>query len=137
MNRIIKFRGYSPVTKGWVYGLLIPQKKYGEIIYHIAPFVKNGSIEGVEVEPESIGQFTGMTDKNGREIYEGDIVRYRTTDERFRKNPSFTVLDINYDEKSARFQAGDIYWDRLWSPKLEVIGNTHDNPELLKNRKND
>jgi len=132
MNRIIKFRGYSPITKGWVYGHLIPQKKYGEIIYHIAPFVRNGSIEGVEVEPASIGQFTGLLDKNGKEVYEGDIVRYRTTDERFRKNPRYTIVDIHYTDKMARFEAGNIFYEDLWSPKLEVFGNVHDHPELLR-----
>ena len=132
MNRIIKFRGYSPVTKGWVYGHLIPQKKYGEIIYHIAPFVRNGSIEGVEVEPASIGQFTGLLDKNGKEVYEGDIVRYRWTDERFRKNPRYTILDIQYSDRGASFEAGGIYYEKLRSQKLEVIGNIHDNPEILK-----
>ena len=132
MKRVIKFRGYSPVTKGWVYGHLIPQSKYGQIIDHIAPFVKNGSIEGVPVEADTIGQFTGMVDKNGKPVYEGDIVRYRTTDERHTKNPRYTNLVINYNESSARFQAGDIYHQYLNSTKLEIIGNVHDNPELLE-----
>lgn len=130
--RQIKFRGYSPVTKGWVYGHLIPQKKYDRIIYCIASCVRNGSIEGVEVEPESIGQFTGMLDINGNEVYENDIVRYRLTDDRYTKNPRFKNLLIHYDEHLARFMAGDIYWDNLRSRKLEVIGNMHDNPELIE-----
>lgn len=84
-----------------------------------------------EVMPETVGQFTGLHDINGKEVYEGDIVRYRLTDERYKKNPRFANLPIHYDEGHARFEAGNIYWDALRPGKIEVVGNIYDNPELL------
>ena len=78
----------------------------------------------MEVVPETVGDYTGLTDKNGKKIFEGDIVKnsrdvgllyYKE------KNSAFTVKGWEYG-----------YW--LWHDKedIEVIGNIHDNPELLE-----
>ncbi len=80
-----------------------------------------------EVIPETRGEYTGLTDKNGVKICEGDII----------KTGDSTVCSVEWDGENARFlgfTAGRerriIYVGR--EPKAEVIGNIHDNPELLE-----
>lgn len=78
----------------------------------------------VEVIPETVGQFTGLYDKNGKRIFDMDILSFET----MRGTISFTVY---YDEECGVWQPfGDSYCG--FDPKdVEVIGNIHDNPELL------
>lgn len=79
--------------------------------------------------PETVCQFTGLTDKNGRKIFEGDIVKYSVN----------TVGIINYatacfcvhDIKNSNNPAMDIVFE-AFPNGIEVIGNIYDNPELLK-----
>jgi uncharacterized phage protein (TIGR01671 family) len=88
----------------------------------------------VEVIHETVGQFTGLTDKNGKKIFEGDIVEITW------KGNIICVGDIRYDEASCRFVIYENYifpygFDN--TNTFEVIGNIHDNPELLKEQQNE
>ena len=126
--REIKFRGKGVISDDWFIGSLIVTK--GSAIIYSGDFLHQGS-----VNPKTIGQYTGLKDKNGKEIYEGDIIGCH--------NPQIKHL-IFYNEKQGRFMAalnGDIenYYigvcgldDSRWIASKEVIGNIHDNPELIK-----
>ena len=89
----------------------------------------------VDVDPETVGQYTGLTDKNGKKIFEGDIIEYGGVmwPVEFH-NASFCAMDGSdiqffleeqyiWDHKKEEYIAPD-YWN--------VIGNIHDNPELLE-----
>ena len=125
--RDIKFRGKTtycftdPPECEWVYGSL--QISY-EGFTRIIPLDPAGPWDGVD--PETVGQYTGLKDKNGVEIYEGDVVSCNT----------FRGV-VKYDSYTASFQAVSAGW---WPISLEydkhdpfeVIGNIFDNPELDK-----
>ena len=143
--RNIKFRGKNLKTGQWVYGFYVHlmdsfRKRETHRIYTgLADSMPDSegydfSEDCEDVDPKTVGQFTGLEDINGKEVYEGDIVRYRLTDERYKKNPRFTNLPVAYDESQARFEAGNIYWDILRSGKIEVIGNIYDNHGLLERK---
>lgn len=130
MKREIKFRGKSSVTNEWVYGSPVKVCNESHIIgfdevdldgYHIVFY----SDRPVFTKQETIGQFTGLHDKNGNDIYEGDIIRNEICKGIVvYKNGAF-VLDLG---KSC----GCVYLFCLDS--LLVVGNIYDNPELLKTK---
>lgn len=126
--REILFRGKLTSGCGWSYGNLVVNVQGTAII------TPDKSLTGKygQVIPETVGQFTGLTDKNGKRIFEGDIVNFKTIAYTFKK------CVVKYDEQYARFACID--FNKAGFPMdisfvYEIIGNIHDNPELLEGTK--
>ena len=127
--RTIKFRGESILTDEWLYGDLVhsaDNKRFGILVND------KDSYDECEVAPETVGQFTGLYDKDGKEIYEGDILR-------FGNSPS-GVCEVKWNESIAAFCICFYFEGEIGSRPLgggvefAIIGNIHDNPELLKEK---
>ena len=80
--------------------------------------------------PETIGQYTGSTDKNGKKIFEGDICQHRSY-----YSDNIVISVVTYTDGQFLAMADENSGFNL-SDKLEIIGNIHDNPELLKGGNN-
>ena len=124
----------SPVDGIWVFGGVTQFNRGGAIIYQTEPRIEKFPVHG-----DTVGQYTGLTDKNGRKIFEGDIVNLKGNP----AYPSWGIVDYNAlivysdgafsaidgteeDHGSRRYNFTRAELD------VEVIGNIHDSPELLE-----
>ena len=135
--REILFRGKLPGTDEWVEGYVVKgQCTYiltAENIHYMSVSVMgHANIDVLSVKPDSVGQYTGLTDKNGKRIFEGDIVDCWSEG----VNAQGTVQQRR-DGLWIIFPAWQktIMWglcpDEYSNTSVEVIGNIHDNPELI------
>lgn len=155
--RTIKFRAQHITSNKWLFGDIRHHKNDVYIF-------EQGGNKGELVKPDTIGQFTGLTDKNGKEIYEGDVIKVREYENLLMKEFSdepdrfdmFTLEEIRgellkeyispivFDEGGFLITTIQGSYD-MWlaclfgdmkrsSPSFDfdVIGNIHENPELLK-----
>ena len=142
--REILFRGKSVTDGRWVFGDL---SNYGD--YRAITTTRGFSIiDSCEVIPETVGQYTGLTDKRGKKIFEGDILRESAKNGWEKKN--FVGFEVFWHDNDScdrhigwqmnrlhfygSLSGADIYpiaFRPEWTRRMEVIGNIYDNPELM------
>lgn len=127
--REILFRGKCCTTGEWVEGFLGIEVLDDYVIQQFSfdEYFASECIDQYSVKLETVGQYTGLTDKNGTRIFEGDVIRDEDGD----------VMVVKWLTESAAFVLepkpyASIYFYGTLSSRIEVIGNIHDNPELLK-----
>lgn len=133
MNREIEFRGFD--SREWRYGDLEYNRK--DDVARIHTYNDDGSYNNQYlVDPYTVGEFTGMKDRHGKKIFEGDILDVTVfdcfdNDKQYRVRvecvgTEFIGVDVTND---------DCEWNLCWlcnqDEEVEVIGNIFDNPELL------
>lgn len=138
MTREIEFRGKCSHCDAWAYGSLVDLgEDEAPEIHGFDPYREGDEIwREITVDSDTVGQFTDFLDKNGKKIYEGDIL-------------DVTVFDCFDNDRQYRVYVGwigsefmgidvkdsDSAWNLCWlcnqDEEIEVIGNIHDNPELL------
>ena len=165
MDRIIKFRGKptennTSYFKDWVYGFLVISNNKYYILLDILDNIKRDNYEVymIEVIPETVGQFIGLYDKNGKEIYEKDIILTQPLRDRpfsqkakSKKLKGIVKYNIGYGKNFIKEPDKIKYWSAKWNVEIinkkdyekynnaawglffecEVIGNIYDNKELI------
>ena len=128
--REILFRGKRLDNGEWVEGFLVKDTEfYGKpenhtyIVNHKHPSGGYGQDIFLEVDPTTVGQYTGLKDKNGKRIFEGDVLK--NIDGNPVGEPIVAKVVPNLNDY-------ELMWDIEHSYELEIIGNIHDNPELLE-----
>lgn len=144
-NRIIKFRGKHIKNGAWLYGDLLQSNEGSVYIGVHGQYIDDGYHfndmynETCYVDEDTIGQFTGLLDKNGKEIYEGDIlqcpsvpnipleVRYNTL------QGAFCLVEHTHTEGAllGTCPLGEML---RHYPDMSVIGNVFDNPSLISDK---
>lgn len=143
--REILFRGKSLFDGGFVEGFLFKTKEHTYIAfpeqYDDDLFLATKNIF-IEVDLATVGQYTGLTDKNSKKIFEGDICRFYGDEE-------YSDYEVFFTNNAPNYQAVGFYvkqldtgaintFDAFFASNCEVIGNIYDNPELIdKQRKED
>lgn len=143
--RTIKFRGktsalpaneaHQQINGRWFYGYLVSDNKGN---FYIKESLKS---EGFWVRPETIGQFTGLLDKHGKEIYEGDILQMWLEDTVEPKGGFFHKMYVLFTKekgyvlwgKNMTIEDAEPLFEMLEWKECQIIGNIHDDPKFLNN----
>jgi uncharacterized phage protein (TIGR01671 family) len=118
--REIEFRGKHQQNNEWVYGFYYLDHP------HKNPKIIDGD-RAIYVYPETVGQYTGLKDRKGKKVYEGDLVAYDKDLWEIRHSTVGCCLEMMNTNKPGRLPAGIIM-------QSELFGNIHDSPELLNGK---
>ena len=132
MTRKILFRGKRIDNGEWVHGYLF--KSWEDVF--ILWGTTNGVPNQIQVDPKTVGEFTGLCDKNGANIFEGDILKVDTEFENSTIHrviwggsyPAFEIEPNPYDDCNGLQYVAHV----CENTTCQIIGNIHDNPDLLK-----
>lgn len=126
MNREIKFRAWDNENKYMVtskQGVFTALRNSMNIVRQDDGYYNDGDLLKPNKEKYTLMQFTGMFDKNGKEIYEGDIVKY--------ENMTGKIMFFNGSFIMSNFEETEEWELGVINEEVEIIGNIYDNPELL------
>ena len=123
MNNRYIFRGKRKDNNEWVEGDLM---QWNDGTMRICVEIDDNEKTAATVIPETVGQCTGLTDKNGKKIFEGDICKHRSN-----YSGNIVISVVTYTDGHFLALVCENSGFEL-SEKLEVIGNIYDNPELLE-----
>lgn len=118
------FRGKDfsgALNRSWMFGSLdTTENEYTIMIYPD----RFGNKCRIFIDPKTVGQYIDLTDKNGKKIFEGDIVKYKNN----------SPCKIGYIDSQFVMMWKNIYrnFEQVYDDEIEVIGNIYDNPELLE-----
>lgn len=136
--REIKFRGKRLDNGEWVYGYFYEECENTYIIedrQHLRNNICARNIPFAVIQA-TVGQFTGLYDKDGKEIYEGDIVKFSVLDDTvFENNWKEYICEVSFCNGCFCTYGTPLIkgkWKGYDMVNVEIIGNIHDNPELLK-----
>ena len=127
--REILFRGKRTINGDWVYGDFVRGNERKSLRDSIFVYdSETQSFNDYEINPSTLGQYTGLTDKNGKKVFEGDIIRKTNKG----RHPEIFIANIRtrfYTNEEVYYGPFDHFAE---SCEYEIIGNIHDNPELLE-----
>lgn len=129
--REIKFRGFNRKNSEWLYGFYLQNRG----AHFVCPdeFADGKSWDDYEIDPDTLGQFTGLQDKNGTDIFEGDIIRWDKDQKLYVVVFRNGMFYASVEECNPHIYGGFPLWCLCEEEQhCAIVGNTLDNKNLLK-----